>query len=86
MRIEKKVWPELFKELASGEKTFELRLDDFECKQGDVLVLREWDPKAKQYTGKSLEKNVGFVLKIKDVKFFLKEDVEKFGYQVISLR
>jgi hypothetical protein len=86
MRIEKKVWPELFKELASGNKTFELRLDDFECKQGDILVLREWDPKTKQYTGKFLEKNVGFVLKMKNVKFFTKEDVEKFGYQIISLK
>ena len=86
MRIEKKVWPELFNELVSGNKTFEVRLDDFECKQGDTLFLREWDPKAKQYTGKSLEKKVGFVLKLKDVKFFSEEEVEKFGYQVISLR
>ena len=85
MRIEKKVWPELFKEVASGNKTFEVRLDDFECKQGDTLVLREWDPKTKQYTGKSIEKNVGFVFKLKDMKFFSEEDVKKFGYQVISL-
>jgi hypothetical protein len=75
----------MFKELASGNKTFELRLDDFECRTGDTLVLREWDPKTRQYTGKSLEKKVGFVLKMKDVKFFADEDVKKFGYQVISL-
>jgi len=86
MRIEKKVWPEFFAQLKSGEKTFELRLADFECRQGDTLVLREWDQKTKQYTGKSLEKKVGYVLKTKDVKFFTKEDVEKFGFQVISLK
>ena len=86
MRIEKKVWPEFFAQLESGEKTFELRLADFECRQGDTLVLREWNPATKQYSGKSLERKVGSVLKMKDVKFFTKEDVEKFGFQVISLR
>jgi len=86
MRIEKKVWTGFFDELLSGEKTFDLRLADFECRHGDVLVLREWDPKTRQYTGRVLEKTVGYVLKLKDVKFFTEEDIKKFGYQIISLR
>jgi ribosomal protein S17 len=41
MRIEKKVWPEYFHKITEGVKTYELRLADFECKPGDVLVLKE---------------------------------------------
>ncbi|MBI5071763.1 DUF3850 domain-containing protein [Candidatus Falkowbacteria bacterium] len=44
MRIEKKIRPEFFDKISNGEKNFELRLADWECAPGDVLVLREWDP------------------------------------------
>jgi hypothetical protein len=86
MKIEKKIWPEFFGKVASGEKTCELRLADFECRPGDTLVLREWDPKTKQYTGRTIEKTVSYVFKTKDQKFWKKEDIEKYGFQVISLR
>ena len=86
MKIEKKVWPEYFAKIVSGEKTFELRLADWECNSGDILVLREWDPETKDYTGQFLEKEVGYVLKTKDVKLFTPEEIEKYGFQIISLR
>ena len=70
----------------AGDKTFELRLADFECNVGDVLVLREWDPNTKEYTGRSVEKKVTYVFKTKDVKFWPEEDVEKYGFQVISFK
>ena len=77
MRIEKKIWPEYFDRVVSGEKHFELRLADWACKSGDVLALKEWDPKAKAYTGRSVEKKVTFVFKTKDQKFWSADDVEK---------
>jgi len=86
MKIEKKVWPEYFEKVISGEKNFELRLADWQCRVGDVLVLREWEPKIKEYTGRQIEKEVGYVLKTKDFKIFSKEDVEKYGYQVIGFK
>ncbi|MCX6820797.1 MAG: DUF3850 domain-containing protein [Candidatus Aenigmarchaeota archaeon] len=85
-RIEKKCWPEMFQAVADGRKGFELRLADFECKPGDTLLLREWDPQTQSYTGRELEKTVTYVLKTKDVKFWPGEDVEKHGFQVISFR
>jgi hypothetical protein len=85
MRIEKKIWPEYFELISNGSKKFELRLADWECNPGDILLLKEWDPKTKEYTGKVLEKTVGYVLKTKNVNLFPSEDVEKFGYQIISL-
>ena len=86
MKIEKKVWPEFFEKILSNEKNFELRLADFECRPGDLLVLREWDPKTENYTGRIIEKKVTYVLKTKDVKFWPKEEVEKYGFQIISFK
>lgn len=56
MKIEKKTWPEFFEEILNGKKKFELRLADFDIKSGDILVLREWDPETKDYTGRKIEK------------------------------
>jgi ribosomal protein S17 len=86
MKIEKKCWTEFFEKVLSGEKNFEVRLADFECRAGDVLVLREWDPKTKEYTGRQIEKTVGFVLKTKDLSFWPKEEVDKYGYMVMGLK
>ena len=84
MKIEKKVIQQYFDKLCSGEKTFELRLADWECKSGDTLILREWNAEIKSYTGRQLEKEVSYVLKTKDLNLFSKGDIEKFGYQIIS--
>lgn len=86
MKIEKKVWLKFFQKIINGDKTFELRLADFECNPRDILVLREWDPKTKKYTGRVIKKKVTYVLKIRDVKFWPKKDVEKYGLQIISFK
>ncbi|MBI4406571.1 DUF3850 domain-containing protein [Candidatus Micrarchaeota archaeon] len=86
MKIEKKIWPQSFEKILRGEKTFELRLADWECNVGDVLVLREWNPETKQYTDRSVEKTVTYVLKTKEQPFFSKQDVEKYGFQVIAFK
>lgn len=84
MRIEKKTWPELFQDVYDGKKKFDLRLADFDIEEGDVLVLREWDPKDKEYTGREVSKTVTYVLKTKDWDFQSSEDVEKYGNQIIQ--
>ena len=86
MKIEKKVWPEYFDKIKKDEKTFELRLADFECNPGDILTLREWNPETKKYTGRIIKKEVTYVLKTKDIKFWVKEDIEKYGFQIISFK
>lgn len=47
MIIRKKIWPEFFEAVKSGKKRFEVRLADFKIKEGDKLVLEEWDQKQK---------------------------------------
>jgi hypothetical protein len=37
-----KTWPEYFKAIHRGEKTFELRNNDRDFKKGDILILREF--------------------------------------------
>jgi hypothetical protein len=86
VKIKKKAWPESFQAVLDGRKKFELRLADFKIKEGDVLVLREWDPAKKDYTGRSLEKTVGYVLKMDGLKYYSQTEIDKFGYQIISLR
>jgi ribosomal protein S17 len=85
MRIEKKTWPEQFQALLEGKKKFDLRLDDFNAKPGDVLVFKEFSPETKSYTGRTLEKKISYVFKTKNAKFWSKEEVDKFGFQVFSL-
>jgi len=86
MKIEKKVWPVYFQAILDGKKNYELRLADFECKPGDTLLLKEWNPDTKEYTGRVIEKEVTFVVKTKDFKFWKSEEIEKYGYQVIGLK
>jgi len=85
--IEKKSWPEYFEKVLHGGRSFDLRLDDFEAKKGDVYVLREYDPVLKRYTGRTITRRVGDVMKFKPyaVPFYLEGDVEKKGLQIISL-
>ncbi len=86
MKIEKKCWPESFEKILKGEKKVELRLADWECKAGDILVLREYDPEKKEYSGRAVEKEVTYVMKTKEQPYFRKEDVEKHGFMILSLK
>lgn len=62
---ELKAWPVYFDAILSGAKTFELRRDDRPggFRVGDVLRLREWQPHAKIYTGRELERTAAYVLR-----------------------
>lgn len=84
--IEKKVWPEFFQKIIDGDKKCELRLDDFDCTAGDTLILKEWDPKTRAFTGRRTKKIVTHILKTKDLKFWPKKEIEKYGLQVISFK
>jgi ASC-1-like (ASCH) protein len=84
--IKKKIWPEYFNQVESGNKKYELRLNDFDINEGDTLILEEWDPKSKKYTGRNIEKKVGFVGRFKINELFWPEkDIREKGILVISL-
>ena len=84
--IKNKIWPEYFESVTSGKKKFELRLNDFEVNEGDTLILQEYDPISKEYTGRQVEKKVTYVGKFMiDKLFWPKEDIEEKGIQIISI-
>jgi hypothetical protein len=56
-----KCWPEFFKHLWSGEKTFEIRKDDRGYQAGDTLTLREWTERH-GYSGRWIKYDVPFLL------------------------
>ncbi|MDO8471978.1 MAG: DUF3850 domain-containing protein [bacterium] len=86
MTIEKKIKREFFEAIVAGKKKYELRLGDWECHEGDILRLREWDPDTKDYTGREVEKRVGYVKTFKlDELFWTKAEIEQHGLMVISL-
>ena len=83
--IKKKIWPEYFELVESGKKKFELRLNDFDVQEGDTLLLEEWNPKTQQYTGRTIEKKVNYILKFKLDDFQQKEIIEEKGLLIIQL-
>ena len=94
--IHKKISPEYFEQILSGEKTFEWRVDDFECEPGDILVLEEYEyahgqatTEGRRPTGRVIRKKVGYVAHTKDFAWLNRPDVqadyEKYGAQIISL-
>lgn len=71
--IKKKIWPEYFEAVVSGKKKYELRLNDFDVEEGDVLLLEEWNHETKEYTGRKIEKKVTYVGKFWIDKLFWPE-------------
>jgi len=60
-------------------------LADFNIKEGDTLLLREWDPQKKEYTGRELNKKVTYLLNFELDKFGQKKEIEKKGLFVIQI-
>jgi ASC-1-like (ASCH) protein len=94
MEIHKKVLPEYFDALLSGEKKYELRLADEDfagVKPGDVLVLEEWtslDKANREATGRSIRKTISYVrtFTLDELsKYWPREEIEKKGLIIFSL-
>lgn len=88
MEIRKKTWKNLFEEVLNGKKKFDLRLDDEDfqnVKEGDVLILEEWNEIKKKYTGRKLRKKIGYFLRTKDLNFFSQKEINEKGFIVMSL-
>lgn len=76
---ELKTWNPYFEHVRLGFKTFELRKNDRDYKMSDEVLLREWDPKTEEYTGRILHRYISYILN--DPKFGLQE-----GYVILGLK
>ena len=82
--ITKKSYPDLFEKVLAGEKPFDMRVADFNIQPGDLLeqIEGKWDGAP---TGRKVRHVVGEVLRTKEVDFWKQEDIDQYGYRVMSL-
>lgn len=85
MEIKKKTWPELFEKILKGEKNMELRLADFGLSKGDILVLEEYNPKTKRYTGRAIRKRIKNINKFNPTDAWSVEDIKRFRCYEIEM-
>lgn len=84
MEIKKKCWSDLFQKILDGKKNADVRLADFDVREGDVFVFEEYDNVKKEYTGRVIRKKVKNVNKVNFIDFNSVEDVKKFGHWVME--
>ena len=82
--ITKKSYSDLFEKVLTGEKTFDMRIADFDIQPGDILEQIEINYDGTP-TGRKVRHVVGEVLHTKKVNFWKQEDIDQYGYQVMSL-
>jgi uncharacterized protein with von Willebrand factor type A (vWA) domain len=58
-----KTWPEHFRAIAAGIKTFELRDNDRNFEIGDELILQEWNQKTESFTGDEIKADIIYILR-----------------------
>ena len=85
-KIEKKTWPDAFRKVKDGTKNVEIRLADFKVKKGDTLVLREWNPKTKKYTGRVITKVAKAVRTFDIFAYYSATAIKKHGLYRIELK
>jgi len=76
---ELKTWPEYFHEIFMGHKTFEIRENDRNFNVGDTLILKEYNPVKKSYTGREMARKVTYLMK--GGKFGLQE-----GFVIMAIQ
>lgn len=76
-----KIWPEFFRQVKSGNKPFEVRKNDRDYKVGDTLILEEYDPCKKVYTGAWIPELITYKL---DDQNFVKEGFVILGMKEIN--
>lgn len=59
---ELKIWPAFFDHIANGSKKFEVRKNDRKFEVGDQLLLSEYEPVSKSYTGRHAYCSVTYVM------------------------
>lgn len=57
-----KTWPEFYQEVKSGRKGFEVRKNNRDFREGDTIVLQEWDKDTEQYSGDESTFDISYVL------------------------
>lgn len=76
---ELKTWSEYFDAVLAGKKTFEVRKNDRDFQEGDILLLNKWDNVKNEYAGSQTAFTITYILK--GGQFGIEE-----GYCVLGLK
>lgn len=76
-----KTWPEYFEAILCGRKRFELRKNDRNYRVGDTLLLKEWDPNKKAFSGLWVRGVVTYILNSGEFMIAINSD-----YCIMSFR
>lgn len=66
-----KTWARYWDAVASGEKTFEVRLNDRAFQTGDILLLEKYNPDTRRYDTEGFEINAKLKTIRKRITFLL---------------
>jgi ASC-1-like (ASCH) protein len=83
--VEKKCWPDFFEKIATGEKSAEIRLADFKINEGDTMLLKEFDPTTKKFSGREIKKKCKAITKFDPFATYKESDLKKYGCYLIEL-
>lgn len=56
-----KIQPEYFEAVSSKKKSFEIRENDRDFEVGDWLILQEFIPDTKEFTGKEVVRRITYI-------------------------
>ena len=74
---ELKIWPKYFEAVSEGKKKFEIRSTfDRVFKEGQNILLREWDNETESYTGKWIHVQITYLAE----GMLLPEDICVFSF------
>ena len=80
-----KCWPEFFDAVVSGRKKHDLRrADDREFRVGELVLLREFDPAARRYTGREQTVKITYIT-WKDLPCALSEEALHPAFCILSI-
>jgi hypothetical protein len=81
-----KCWPEFFEAIAMGRKTHDLRRsDDRKFHVGQLLCLREFDPKIGRYSGREIVVCITYITS-GDLPCALSKEALSQNYCILSIR
>lgn len=63
MKHELKIHPEHYKNVMFGSKKVEVRFNDRNFQENDLLILNEFDPKTEKYTGGQIKRKVDYIIR-----------------------
>lgn len=75
-----------FEKILEGKKNFEVRLNHYNIKEGDTVILREEDRSKKvgYLTGRTIKKKVKVIIETNKPDYWSEEEKNKKGFLVLG--